>query len=131
MKTTFLVLACTVLALLAIACTETAAPTNSAAPTAATSAGTPVDEFAAARQNFQKNCESCHGPNYEGGLVKVEGKQIKVPSLKADHAVKHTDEQLIKMITNGEEAMPSFKDKLKPEEITDLVKFVRKQVQGK
>jgi mono/diheme cytochrome c family protein len=35
------------------------------------------------------------------------------------------------MITNGEEAMPAFKNKLKPEEITDLVKFVRKQIQGK
>jgi mono/diheme cytochrome c family protein len=131
MKTTLLVFACSVLALFAIACTETAAPTNSPAPTAAASAGTPVDEFAAARQNYQKNCESCHGPNYEGGLVKVEGKQIKVPSLKAEHAVKHTDDQIVKMITNGEEAMPAFKDKLKPEEITGLLKFVRKQVQGK
>jgi len=26
--------------------------------------------------------------------------------------------------------MPSFKDKLKPEEITDLVKYVRKHYQG-
>ena len=131
MKTILLVLACTALALFVVSCTETAAPTNSPAPTAAASAGTPVDEFAAARQNFKKNCEACHGEKYEGGLVKVEGKQIKVPSLKANHAIKHTDDQLVKMITNGEEAMPAFKDKLKPEEITDLVKFVRKQVQGK
>jgi len=26
--------------------------------------------------------------------------------------------------------MPSFKDKLKPEQITDLVKYVRKHYQG-
>jgi mono/diheme cytochrome c family protein len=131
MKTTLFVLACTGLALFAIACTETTAPTNNPAPTAAASADTPVDEFASARQIYKKNCEPCHGENYEGGLVKVEGKRIKVPSLKADHAIKHTDEQLIKMITNGEEAMPSFKDKLKPEEIKETVRFVRKQVQGK
>ncbi len=136
MKTTLLLFACMAVALFTISCTETVAPTNSAAPTAAaptaaTPAGTPVDEFAAARQNYKKNCESCHGENHEGGMVKVQGKQLKVPSLKAEHAIKHTDEQMIKMITNGEEAMPAFKDKLKPEEITDLVKFVRKQVQGK
>jgi len=131
MKTTLFLLACIALVLFTISCTETVAPTNSAAPTAAPSAATPVDEFAAARQNYQKNCESCHGPNHEGGMVKVEGKQLKVPSLKAAHALKHTDEQMVKMITNGEEAMPAFKDKLKPEEITDLVKFVRKQVQGR
>jgi len=131
MKISLLVLACIALGLFTISCTETVAPTNSAAPATATPTGTPVDEFAAARKNYQKNCESCHGPNYEGGKVKVEGKQLKVPSLKAEHAIKHTDDQMIKMITNGEEAMPAFKDKLKPEEIRDLVKFVRKQVQGK
>jgi len=63
--------------------------------------------------------------------VKVEGKQIRVPSLKRDHALKHTDEQLVETITKGEEDMPSFKDKLKPEEIAELVKFVRKEFQGK
>jgi mono/diheme cytochrome c family protein len=62
--------------------------------------------------------------------VKVENKQIKVPSLKADHAKKHTDEQITKMITNGEEQMPSFKEKLKPAEITELVKYVRKHYQA-
>jgi mono/diheme cytochrome c family protein len=45
--------------------------------------------------------------------------------------MKRTDEQLTKMITNGEEQMPAFKDKLKPEEIAAMVKFVRKHFQGK
>jgi len=136
MKLTLLVLSCVALALIAIACTETATPTNtstaraaaspaSAAPTAS------VDEFANARAIYAKNCEACHGPKAEGGLAKVNDKQIKVPSLKADHAMKHTDEQLTKMITNGEEQMPSFKDKLKPEEIAEMVRYIRKAVQGK
>ena len=63
--------------------------------------------------------------------MKVENKQIKVASLKSDHAIKHTDEKLAKTITTGEEAMPAFKDKLTQAEIADLVKFVRKQFQGK
>jgi mono/diheme cytochrome c family protein len=126
------------IALIAVACTETAPPTNSSTSntnqTASPAAPTPaasVDEFARASANFAQHCEACHGPNGEGGLAKVENKQIKVPSLKAAHAVKHTDEELIKKVTNGEEAMPSFKDKLRPEEITELVRFVRHHFQGK
>ena len=130
MKLIAIALACIALSLVIISCTESAPATNNTAPTTAASPAKPVDEFAAARVNYQKNCEGCHGETGEGGLVKVENKQIKVPSLKADHAKKHTDEQITKMITNGEEQMPSFKDKLKPEEITDLVKYVRKHYQG-
>ena len=132
MKLISLALTCIAIALIAIACTETATPTNTSTPTAAAPApSASTDQFAAARANYTKNCEPCHGPNAEGGLVKVENKRIKVPSLKAEHAIKHTDAQLTKMITNGEEEMPAFKDKLKPEEGTELVRFIRTNFQGK
>ncbi len=133
MKIILLTLTCAAIAVISLACTEMATPITTTSTPIASPAGaaTPVDEFAAARVNYAKNCEGCHGETAVGGLVKVDGKQIKVPSLKSDHAIKHTDEQLTKMITNGEEAMPSFKDKLKPEEIADLVRFVRKNFQGK
>ena len=136
MKQVALALTCIAVALAAIACTETATPTNTSTPTAAASPAAPsptasVDPLATARANFAKNCEPCHGPEGVGGLVKVENKQIKVASLKADHAIKHTDEQLAKVITNGEEAMPAFKDKMTPAEIQDVVRFVRKEFQGK
>lgn len=136
MKLIALALMCVAVALVASACTETATPTNTntsraaASPAAPAATATP-DPLAGARANFTKNCEPCHGPNAEGGLVKVEKKQIKVPSLKAEHAIKHTDEQITKMITNGEEEMPSFKNKMSPQEIADMVKFVRKEFQGK
>jgi cytochrome c6 len=134
MKLIVLALSCIAFALIVTACTETAtnapAPRAAASPAAASPAAS-VDPLAGARANFAKNCEPCHGPNGEGGLAKVDNKQIKVPSLHAEHAKKHTDEQITKMITNGEEEMPAFKNKLKPEEITDLVKFVRKEFQGK
>jgi mono/diheme cytochrome c family protein len=101
-----------------------------AAPTPA--ASTPMtDEFAAARANFTKNCEPCHGATGEGGLVTIDNKRLKVPSFKAEHAMKHTDEQLIKQILNGGDGMPKFKDKLTPTEINDLVRFIHHQFQGK
>jgi mono/diheme cytochrome c family protein len=131
MKLIGIALSCIALTLVIAACTETAPPTNNAAPAASASPTKPVDEFASARANFQKHCTACHGENGEGGLAKVDNKRIKVPSLKAEHAIKHTDEQLMKMITGGEEEMPAFKDKLKQEEIAELVRFVRKELQGK
>ena len=137
MKLTLLASGCVALALIATACTETApttttsTPRTSASPAASTAPTASADEFANARAIYTKNCEACHGPNAEGGLAKVNNKQIKVPSLKAEHAIKHTDEQLTKMITNGEEQMPAFKDKLKPEEISEMVRYIRKVVQAK
>ncbi len=132
MKLISLVLSCVAIVVFSIACTETATPTNSSTPPTA-GAPTPaasVDAFAAARTNFATNCEACHGPNGEGGLAKVENKQIKVPSLKADHAKKHTDDELTKIITSGEEEMPGFKDKLNAQQIAELVRYVRHHFQG-
>jgi mono/diheme cytochrome c family protein len=122
------------IALVAAACTETVTPTNSPIATtspAAPAPATPADPLAAARTNYAKHCESCHGPEGRGGLVKVEDKQIKVASLKAPGVVRHTDEQLAKVITGGEEEMPAFKDKMTQAEIQDVVRFVRKEFQGK
>jgi len=134
MKLIALALTCIAIALVAAACTETVTPTNTpsaTAPPAAPAATTPSDPLATARANYAKHCESCHGPEGVGGLVKVEDKQIKVASLKSPSAIRHTDDQLAKKVSEGEEAMPAFKDKLTPAEITDLIKFVRKEFQGK
>ena len=136
MKLISFALLCVAIALVVSACTETATPTNTntartAASPAAPAATATADPLAGARANFTKNCEPCHGPTGEGGLAKVDNKQIKVPSLKAEHAIKHTDDQLTKMITNGEEEMPAFKDKMSQAEIADMVKFIRKHFQGK
>ena len=136
MKLILLALCCVAFALVGIACTETATPTNTATPRSAASPAAPapsasVDELAAARTNYAKNCEGCHGPEGQGGLVKIDNKQLKVPSLHAEHAIKHTDAEITDFITNGHEEMPAFKDKLSTAEVTDLVRFVRKTFQGK
>ena len=138
MKPISLALTCVAIALLSIACTETATPTNTNTNTSRTAATPPapspspsVDPLATARANYSTHCEACHNENGTGGLVKVENKQIKVASLKAAGVIKHTDDQLAKAITNGEEEMPAFKDKLSQQEIADLVQFIRKEFQGK
>ena len=93
MKLIALALTCIAIALVAIACTETATPTNtntntsrSPATPASPSPAASVDELATTRANYAQHCEACHGPEGIGGLVKVENKQIKVASLKSNHA---------------------------------------------
>ncbi len=107
---------------------------NSARPASSPSAATPTptpDELASARINFQKNCVGCHGENGEGGRKEVDGKRFKVPNLREGHALEHTDEKFVVQITEGDDEMPAFKDKLTAAEINDLVRFVRKEFQRK
>lgn len=130
-----LVLVLSAVTLFGVACdntttvtTNTNQPSNS--PVASSPAGTP-DELASARINFQKNCVECHGEKGEGGTKELEGKKFKVPSLRDGHALNHTDEKFMKQISEGDDEMPAFKDKLTPEEIQGLVRFIRKDLQGK
>ena len=108
---------------------ETSTTTPTPAPTVKATA-TP-DEFAFARANYAKHCSACHGDEGKGGLVKVEDKKLKVPSLKEGHALSHSDAQLVKQITEGGDGMPKFKDKLTADEINAMMRFVRHEFQGK
>ena len=55
---------------------------------------------------------------------------LKVPSLKEGHALKHSDDALAKQISKGGGGMPPFKDKLTPEQINNLVRFIKRDIQG-
>jgi len=105
-------------------------PASSPATAAATATATP-DPLAEAYVDFQKNCERCHGEKGQGGPVEIEGRKLKVPSLREGHALNHTDEKFVKQISEGDDEMPAFKDKLSTEEINELVRFIRKELQGK
>jgi mono/diheme cytochrome c family protein len=133
-------------ALLVAACTSApesnqTAGANSArpagAPTATPTAARPApsaDELAAIRGVYAKECQRCHKPDGAGGTFEEEGlKPLKVPGLRSGDAARHTDEQLARKITNGDvdEGMPAFKSKLTPEQINELVRFIRVEFQGR
>jgi len=123
-------------AFLANACTSSDSVTNQSQPSAATATATPSatatpDPFAEAYVDFQKHCQVCHGEKGQGGTVEIDGRKLKVPSLRDGHALEHTDEKFVKQITEGDDEMPAFRDKLSPNEINDLVRFIRKELQGK
>jgi mono/diheme cytochrome c family protein len=102
------------------------AATNKTAPAPST-----PDQFAAARASYEKNCKLCHGDSGAGGPVKLDdGTKLKVPSLREGHALRHPDSDFVKQITKGGDGMPAFGEKLKPEEINDLIRFIRHDFQG-
>ncbi|MFA6961143.1 MAG: cytochrome c [Opitutaceae bacterium] len=85
---------------------------------------------APAAENWENNCTKCHGADGKGD-TKI-GKKLKLKDY-SDAAVqaKFSDEELVKAINegvseNGKEKMKAFKDVLAPDEIKDLVGYIRK-----
>jgi mono/diheme cytochrome c family protein len=134
-----LVLSC--LALFIFACNQTANTNNTANSankaaninTTANIPKTPVDELAAARAIYTEKCVKCHKENGSGGIGEADGKKFKAANFKSEGLKKESDEDLIAEIELGvvDEGMPAFKGTLTDEQIKSLVKFIRKEFQGK
>jgi mono/diheme cytochrome c family protein len=78
------------------------------------------------RELFERNCAICHGKEGEGRQVGT----LTVPSLRAGRAVADPDERLLAQIQNGGNGMPAFKWSLTDEQMQDLLRFVREDLQG-
>ncbi len=81
----------------------------------------------AAAYIFNKECAGCHGKDGKGKTP--TGRKVGAKDLTLS---KSTDAEMEKQILegkkapNGAPAMPPFKEKLDPEEIKDLILFVKK-----
>jgi len=131
MKRFSLVVIAATAALFLTSCDKTStSPSTNNGPSPATSTATP-DAFAATRSIFEKDCKECHGANGAGGRVKLDdGTKLRVPSLREGHALRHPDSDFVKQIEKGGDGMPAFKDKLTPQQITEMISFIRKEFQG-
>jgi mono/diheme cytochrome c family protein len=106
------------------------------AAAAALSLAAPRAAHADAKQDYTKNCASCHGPDGKGKTKmgdKLHIKDLTDPKVQAAF----TDEQAAKSIgegindeKTGKVLMPAKKDKLSPEQIKEVVGFVRAFKQG-
>ena len=76
---------------------------------------------------FRQNCAICHGKE-------ADGKQLGdkfIPSLRYGDAAKKSEQEIYDQIANGRLPMPAFKNQLTDEEIRRMVKFIRRDLQGK
>jgi mono/diheme cytochrome c family protein len=118
-------------ALFFTSCDRTSTSPNTNNGSSQTTATATPDAFAAARAIFEKDCKECHGANGAGGRVKLEdGTRLRVPSFREGHALRHPDSDFVKQIEKGGDGMPAFKDKLTPQQITEMISFIRKEFQG-
>lgn len=96
-------------------------------PTSAT------DDLASSKKIFTEKCAKCHKDDGSGGTSDVDGIKIKAPNLTSDRQKNKTDKAYLEIIENGakEDGMPAFKGDLSDEEIKNLVRYVRRDFQGK
>jgi len=72
---------------------------------------------------YKAKCAMCHGP--DGGGATPVGQRLKVRDLRSADVQKQTTEALTAIITNGQKAMPAFGKSLSPDQVKDVVGFVR------
>jgi mono/diheme cytochrome c family protein len=79
------------------------------------------------RAFFERNCATCHGPRGEGKQLGT----MNIPSLRVGAPVTDSDERLFQQVHDGGKGMPPFKYTLADEQIQDLIRFVREEIQKK
>jgi mono/diheme cytochrome c family protein len=72
---------------------------------------------------YKANCVLCHAPDGSGSSV--SGKALKAKDLRLDEVQKKSDVELVEVIAQGKGKMPAFGKKLKPDEVKQLVAFIR------
>jgi mono/diheme cytochrome c family protein len=79
---------------------------------------------------YKRHCVMCHGATGIGDGPAAKTLKGKLPNL-TDKAMmsKHSDDEIREVITNGKKTeignMPALGKRLSPEEITDVVNYVR------
>jgi cytochrome c6 len=72
---------------------------------------------------FKTKCAACHGPDGKGETAM--GKANKLRDLGSAEVQKQSDAELSTIIENGKGKMPPYGKSLKPEQVKDLVTYLR------
>lgn len=82
-----------------------------------------------AAKTFKANCVLCHSANGSGDSA--TGKALHAKDLRSDEVQKQTDAALAETITKGKGKMPAFGAKIKPDEVTKMVAYLRELAKQK
>jgi cytochrome c6 len=76
---------------------------------------------------FSTKCATCHAKDATGNpmMAKMFKADLQLMNLAAGDAIKAKDADLTKVVNDGRNKMPSFKGKLKDEEIKGVLAYVR------
>lgn len=97
---------------------EAAKQANPVKPTASS--------LAQAKKTYGFDCAMCHGKDGDGKGDLAVDMQLKLTDYRDSAALKdRTDGELFYIIKNGKDQMPSEGERAKPEEIWNLVSYIR------
>lgn len=104
-------------------------PTTEDGPTGEEEDGAAADEPAAfdAEETFANSCARCHGADLSG--VPDTGGDSGPAIGPTSHSLTEPDEHLVEVVTFGRDGMPAFIDELTPQEIEDIIAYIR-QIQA-
>ena len=77
----------------------------------------------ASEKLYKSKCAACHGADGKGETA--IGKANKMRDLGSADIQKQSDEDLQEIISKGKGKMPAYGKSLKPEQIKDLVTYIR------
>jgi mono/diheme cytochrome c family protein len=72
---------------------------------------------------YKAKCSACHGADAKGETP--VGKKMGIKDLASPEVQKMSDDELTAVIGDGKNKMPSYKKSLKPEQIKELVGYIR------
>lgn len=78
---------------------------------------------------YKTNCVLCHAAP-DGSGSSASGKALGAKDLRSSEVQKKSDEGLTESIIKGKGKMPAFGAKLKPEDIKQLVAYIRTLVKN-
>ena len=84
---------------------------------------TPVSGQTLGESLYKTKCAVCHGPDGEGETA--VGKANKMRDLGSPEVQKQSDDELSGIVTSGKGKMPAYGKSLKPEQIKELIAYIR------
>jgi len=96
----------------------------------ATKSGNPVkatpESLAAGKKWFQMDCAMCHGKGGAGDGDLAADMKLKLKDFRDEAALKDmSDQEMFGLITKGKGQMMGEEGRLKPEQVWDVVNYVR------
>jgi cytochrome c6 len=76
-----------------------------------------------AAATFKAKCAACHGADGKGDTAM--GKKMGLRDFASPDVQKMSDDELSTIINDGKNKMPSYKKSLKPEQVKELVGYIR------
>lgn len=72
---------------------------------------------------YKTKCAACHGPDGKGDTA--IGKSNKIRDLSSADVQQQSDADLTTIIANGKGKMPAYGKSVKPDQVKDLVTYIR------